>query len=77
MGTCPAKLISSCFGKAGTTLAGMQGVTLRCPRCKQTFSGEDVDQLADVLVAHIEQEHGHAPPREHVVARIERLNAGG
>jgi uncharacterized C2H2 Zn-finger protein len=50
----------------------MTGLMLRCPRCKQTFSSDDADQLADVLVDHVEQEHGHAPPREHVLARIEQ-----
>ncbi|NUR07663.1 MAG: hypothetical protein HOQ22_16520 [Nocardioidaceae bacterium] len=52
----------------------MTGLTLRCPRCKRTFSGDDGDQLADALLSHVEQEHGHAPPREHVLARIERHN---
>jgi uncharacterized C2H2 Zn-finger protein len=50
----------------------MDDFAVRCPRCKQTFSDEDADRLADALVAHVEQEHGHAPPREHVLARIER-----
>lgn len=53
----------------------MTGLTLRCPRCKKRFSGEDPDQLADELIGHVEQEHGHAPPREHVLMRIERHNA--
>jgi uncharacterized C2H2 Zn-finger protein len=52
----------------------MTDLTLRCPRCKQAFSSDDADQLADALVKHVEQEHGHAPPREHVLARIERQN---
>ena len=50
----------------------MDDLALWCPRCKQTFTGDNADQLADSLVAHVEQEHGHAPPREHVLARIER-----
>ena len=54
----------------------MTGFSLRCPRCKQTFSSDDADQLADALVSHVEAEHGHAPPREHVLARIERHNSG-
>ena len=53
----------------------MTALTMRCPRCKQTFSADGADQLADVVLEHLEQEHGHAPPREHVVARIERQNA--
>ncbi len=52
----------------------MTGLTLRCPRCKQTFVSDDADQLADALVSHVEQEHGHTPPREHVLARIQRQN---
>jgi len=53
----------------------MPDMTLRCPRCKQVFSNTDADALADTLMAHLEQEHGHAPPREHVMSRIERHNA--
>lgn len=53
-------------------LVYMDDLTVRCPRCKRTFSGNDAGLLADVLVAHVEQEHGHAPPREHVLARIQR-----
>ncbi len=52
----------------------MDDFTLRCPRCKQTFSSDDSEQLADAMLAHVDQEHGHAPPREHVLARIERHN---
>ncbi len=52
----------------------MDDLTVRCPRCKQTFSGDDSEPLAGALVAHVDQEHGHAPPREHVLARIERHN---
>ncbi len=53
----------------------MTGFTVRCPRCKQSFSGDDVDLLADALVDHVEGEHGHAPPREHVLSRIQRSDA--
>jgi predicted small metal-binding protein len=52
----------------------MTGVTMHCPRCKQTFSADEADELADSVVDHVEQEHGHAPQREHVLARIERQN---
>ena len=52
----------------------MTAFTLRCPRCKRTFSNDDADQLADALVSHVEKEHGHAPPREHVLTRIARQN---
>jgi len=53
----------------------MTTLALRCPRCKQMFTDEDADQLADALVAHVEEAHGHAPPREHVLSRIERHNS--
>ncbi len=53
----------------------MTDLSLRCPRCKQNFSDTDADRLADSLIAHLEQEHGHAPPREHVLSRIERRNS--
>jgi hypothetical protein len=52
----------------------MTDFSLRCPRCKEGFSGADADRLADALIAHLEEAHGHAPPREHVMARIERQN---
>jgi hypothetical protein len=52
----------------------MTNLALRCPRCKQAFSGDDADQLADALLAHLDEEHGHAPPRDHVLSRIERNN---
>lgn len=54
----------------------MADFSLRCPRCKREFSHPDPDGLADALIAHIEQDHGHAPPREHVLARIDRRNEG-
>lgn len=53
----------------------MDDFVVRCPRCRQTFSSANADQLADVLITHVEDEHGHAPPREHVRARIERHGA--
>jgi hypothetical protein len=55
----------------------MDEFVVRCPRCKVSFSSGNADQLADSLVAHVEVEHGHAPPREHVLARIERHNPAG
>jgi hypothetical protein len=53
----------------------MSDLSLRCPRCKEDFSGSDAEQLADALMAHLEEVHGHAPPREHVLARISKRNA--
>ncbi|WP_164512604.1 hypothetical protein [Nocardioides baekrokdamisoli] len=52
----------------------MAELSLQCPRCKASFSGEEADSLADLLIGHVEAEHGHAPLREHVLARIERHN---
>jgi hypothetical protein len=34
---------------AAARLADMTDLTLRCPRCKRTFSGDHADQLADAL----------------------------
>ena len=59
---------------SGETLAGMADLTLRCPRCKLILTGSDPEQLADDLLDHVAQAHGHAPPREHVLSRIERHN---
>jgi uncharacterized C2H2 Zn-finger protein len=55
----------------------MDDLALRCPRCKKAFFGEDADRLADALLAHVERDHGHAPPRDHVLARIERRDPAG
>lgn len=53
----------------------MDDFALRCPRCKHTFTSNNSEHLADTLIAHVEAEHGHAPPREHVLARIQRHNS--
>ena len=55
----------------------MDGYTVRCPRCKETFVHDSVDELVDELLAHVERQHGHAPPREHALARVERHNPAG
>ena len=52
-------------------------VSMRCPRCKQSFEAENPEGLADDVLAHLEVTHGHAPPREHVLARIAGQNAAG
>jgi len=54
----------------------MAEFAMHCPRCKAPFSASDADELADSLIAHLEQDHGHAPPREHVLSRIERRGGG-
>ena len=48
----------------------MDEFAVRCPRCKRTFTGDEREQLADTLIEHLAQEHGHSPPRDHVVARV-------
>ena len=58
-------------------LVHMDDFVVRCPRCKQSLSSGSADELADSLIAHVEEEHGHAPPREHVLARIERHDPAG
>lgn len=60
--------------RMATRLVSMDAFALSCPRCKKTFSSDNADHLADTLLAHLKAEHGHAPPREHVLARIERHN---
>lgn len=52
----------------------MSAFGLNCLRCKRAFSSDNADHLADTLITHLKAEHLHAPPREHVVARIERHN---
>ena len=49
-------------------------VSMRCPRCKQSLDAGDPDALADDVLHHLEEQHGHAPPREHVLARIAQQN---
>lgn len=51
-------------------------VEMRCPRCKQPLGAGDVEALADVVLGHLREAHRHAPPREHVLSRITRLNDG-
>jgi hypothetical protein len=50
----------------------MDAFALSCPRCKKSFSSDNANHLADALLTHMKAEHGHVPPREHVLARIER-----
>ena len=52
----------------------MTVLSMHCPRCKQPFEADDQETLADQVLAHLAEAHDHAPPREHVVARIARLN---
>lgn len=52
----------------------MAELSFHCPRCKTPFSGTNAEALTDDVIAHLEADHGHAPPRDHVLARIERHN---
>jgi predicted small metal-binding protein len=52
----------------------MADLALRCPRSKHTMTSDNAEALADDMLAHVKAEHGHEPPREHVLARIERQN---
>jgi hypothetical protein len=52
-------------------------LSMHCPRCKHPMAADDADALADLMVAHLGEAHDHAPPREHVLARITRLNSDG
>lgn len=55
----------------------MADLSLRCPRCKHVLTSANADHLADEMLAHIHDVHRHTPPREHVLARIERHNPVG
>ena len=49
-------------------------ISMRCPRCKHALDADDADALADDMLAHLREVHGHEPPREHVLARIAQQN---
>jgi predicted small metal-binding protein len=51
---------------------------MRCPRCKHSLQAGSPEALADDMLAHLRDAHGHEPPREHVLARIalQRQEAG-
>ena len=48
-------------------------LTLTCHSCDETMEARTEEELADLASAHAQQ-HGHTPPREHVLARIRRHN---
>jgi len=50
-------------------------LSMHCPRCKHPVTADDADTLADQMLDHLREAHDHAPPREHVLARIARLNS--
>jgi molybdopterin-binding protein len=41
-----------------------------CPRCGRDFVGDSVDLVADAVVEHARDEHGHRIDREVVVAHL-------
>ena len=41
-----------------------------CPRCGDELSGEDRDAVADDVVAHARDAHGHALDRHVVLAHL-------
>ena len=46
-----------------------------CSRCKVELAAEDPEALADQVLDHLRETHGHVPPREHVLARIDEQNS--
>lgn len=47
-------------------------MSMPCPRCKGSIAGPDEESLADAMLEHLQGEHGHQPPHDHVLARIRR-----
>ncbi len=47
---------------------------LTCHACEVVLAAETEDELADLATQHALSIHGHAPPREHVMARIHLHN---
>ena len=45
-----------------------------CPRCGREFSGDDKDVVADAVVAHGKDDHGHNLDREIVLAHLEGVH---
>lgn len=48
-------------------------LSLTCHSCKETMQAETEDELVDLGIEHA-RKHGHAPPLDHVLARIRRGN---
>ncbi|WP_414654848.1 DUF1059 domain-containing protein [Iamia sp.] len=42
-----------------------------CPRCGEEFAGDDRDSVADQVVAHATDDHGHALDRDIVLAHLD------
>lgn len=47
---------------------------LVCHACDVRLEAETEDELAELGEQHALDAHGHAPPREHVLARIRHHN---
>jgi len=45
-----------------------------CPRCGDEFVGDDKDEVADAVVAHAREEHGHTLDRNVVLAHLEGVH---
>jgi len=45
-----------------------------CHACDVVLGAESEDELVDLVTQHALSVHGHAPPRDRVVARIRRHN---
>ena len=46
----------------------------QCPRCGEEFAGEDKEAVADAVVAHAREAHGHALDRDVVLAHLEGVH---
>ena len=44
-----------------------------CPRCGVELTGDEADIVADAVVAHARDEHGHHLDREVVLAHLEGI----
>jgi predicted small metal-binding protein len=42
-----------------------------CPRCGEEFAGDDRDSVADQVVAHATDDHGHALDRDIVLPHLD------
>ena len=47
---------------------------LTCHACEVTLTAETEAELVELGIEHARNAHGHAPPRDHVLARIRHHN---
>ena len=45
-----------------------------CPRCGETFTGDDKDAVADAVVEHARAAHHHSLDRDVVLAHLEGVH---